>query len=492
MLLFMLLSHVFSVRAQVVPPDSLRNNIQKAIEKMVNDPALKNASVSFMAIDHKSKKELAYYNPDQSLVPASVMKTVTTATALEVMGPGYTFKTVLAHTGYVDSNCVLHGDIYIVGGGDPALGSRFFSDHYFQPDFMHVWSDAVIQLGIDSIDGRIIGDDLLFGIEPTPSTWTYGDLGNYYGASPSGLSIYDNQCTLSFSTGEVGDSARLECIDPFVPNLEFLNEVTGGNVFRDHSTITGALFDEDRIITGSLPKGKDNYEVRGSLPDPGLQTAFELNMALHSKGVFVNGGYTTTRKERLAHRTDTSQRTEFYTQTSPSLSSIAYWTNLVSVNLFAEHLMCQIGLVKTGNGQVEYGTSYTTSFWSRKGINTDGMYLMDGSGLSRYNGISARHLSGILLYMATRSRYGDTFRNTLPVSGKSGTMRTVCDGTVAAGRVYAKSGTIQRVKAYAGYVHARSGTKMSFAILVNNFNCSSAELIKKIEKVMVAMSLYVN
>ncbi|MFI5204772.1 MAG: D-alanyl-D-alanine carboxypeptidase/D-alanyl-D-alanine-endopeptidase, partial [Flavobacteriales bacterium] len=429
--------------------------------------------------------------PDMSLVPASVLKTITTATALEVLGGGYTFKTELQYSGSIDTNCVLHGDIYIKGGGDPALGSRYFTDHYFEPYFMDIWADAIVQLGIDSIDGRVIGDDMLFGLEPTPSTWTYGDLGNYFGASPSALSIYDNACYLTFSTSATaGDSAVLQCIDPFIPEMDMLNFVKGANVYDDNSTITGAMFDDQRMITGTLPKSKDEYEVRGSLPDPARQAAFELTMALQRRNIVLKNNYTTTRQIYLDRQTIEKERTGFFTTTSPSVTSIVYWTNLVSVNLFAEHLLYGIGLVRVGSATAGSGTGAVTSYWAKKGINTKGLYMMDGSGLSRYNAVSARHLTDIFKYMAITSKYAKTFEGSLPVAGKSGTLSKMCKKTTAEGRVMAKSGTIQRVKSFAGYVKTTSGKKLAFALLINNFNCSNSEVVKKIEKVFVAMSVY--
>lgn len=476
---------------QKVPKDSIKNSIQKAIEKMAADPDLANASISFMVKNVNTGAEVSFYNPDMSLVPASVMKSITTATALEVLGGGYTFKTELQYSGTIDTNCVLHGDIYIKGGGDPTLGSRFFTNHYYEPYFMDVWADAIVQLGIDSIDGRVIGDDMLFGLEPTPSTWTYGDLGNYYGASPSALSIFDNACYLTFSTsGTPGDSAVLQCIDPYIPEMDMLNFVKGANVYDDNSTITGALFDDSRMITGSLPKSKDDYEVRGSMPDPGRQAAFELTMALQRKNVAVKTNYTTTRQLYLDRQKIETERDSFFTAVSPSVSSVVYWTNIVSNNLFAEHLLNTIGLVRSGSASTGGGTGSVTGFWAKKGISTKGFYMMDGSGLSRYNAVSARFLTDMFKYMAVSSRSGKTFEGSLPVAGKSGTLSRMCKKTIAEGRVMAKSGTIQRVKSFAGYVKTTSGKKLAFALLVNNFNCSTSEVIKKIEKVFVAMAGY--
>jgi D-alanyl-D-alanine carboxypeptidase/D-alanyl-D-alanine-endopeptidase (penicillin-binding protein 4) len=127
-------------------------------------------------------------------------------------------------------------------------------------------------------------------------------------------------------------------------------------------------------------------------------------------------------------------------------------------------------------------------FWAQK-IDLSGMIVKDGSGLSRSNAISANHFCQLLTYMYKSTNF-NVFKETLPIAGKSGTIASLCKGQIGEGRIFAKSGTISKVKAYAGYVYSQSGKKIAFSISINNYNCSSTELQNKIEKVLNALATY--
>lgn len=187
-------------------------DVRNEAVKFAADNDLKNASISFYAIDLTTNQVIAGLSPDMSLVPASTTKLITTASALEILGENTRFSTQILYTGTIDTLCkVLNGNIIIKGGGDPCLGADRYSRHY--GDFIKNWALKIKALGIDSINGRVIGDASCFTYQTTPSTWIWGDLGNYYGASPSGLSIYDNMCKVEFESGRKnGDSTFITCV----------------------------------------------------------------------------------------------------------------------------------------------------------------------------------------------------------------------------------------------------------------------------------------
>jgi D-alanyl-D-alanine carboxypeptidase/D-alanyl-D-alanine-endopeptidase (penicillin-binding protein 4) len=176
-----------------------------------------------------------------------------------------------------------------------------------------------------------------------------------------------------------------------------------------------------------------------------------------------------------------------YKHKSPTVASIAYWTNLKSVNLFAEELVCWIGFHKNGNGSTENGISYIDKFWDAR-INTAGLFLKDGSGLSRTNAISAEHFCELLKYMH-HSKNAGAFKKTLAIAGETGTMVDICKNQAGEGRVRAKSGTMSKVKSYAGYVKTKSGKELAFALIFNNYNCTNSALVLKIEKLMNTMAI---
>ena len=150
--------------------------------------------------------------------------------------------------------------------------------------------------------------------------------------------------------------------------------------------------------------------------------------------------------------------------------------------------MNQLGYSKTANGSTESSIRVLEDFWAQK-IDLSGMILKDGSGLSRSNAISANHFCQLLTYMYKSVNY-NVFKETLPIAGKSGTIASLCKGQIGEGRIFAKSGTISKVKAYAGYVYSKSGKKIAFSFSINNYNGSSADLQNKIEKVLNSLAIY--
>lgn len=461
------------------------NIVQRAIDAFVQDPEMENASVSFLVRVAGTDSIVASYNPKQSLVPASTMKIVTTATALEELTSFKKFTTKLGFDGYIDSNCVLHGNIYIIGGGDPTLGSKWFNQTGNESDFVFDWVDAIANLGIDSITGGVIGDASYFTDEYVPSTWSWGDMGNYYGAGASGLSVFDNAIELEFKTGKKGDTTELICYEPYTPDLKFDNRVIAYDGKKDLAYVFGAPYDPFRKIEGALPENQESFIVKGAMHDPSFVTAFTLETQLENHGVQIAKGPNTLRKLRLENKIP-GKIEVFYQQASPVLSKIVYYTNLFSNNLFAEHLLKHIGVEEYKDGSVFSSTLAVTNFWKNHGVNTTGFYMNDGSGLSRANAVSAEFLVGVLDYMR-KSKYFESFYSSLPIAGKTGTLRTIGKRTAIYGNLRAKSGTMTRVKSYAGYVKSARGKTIEFALIVNNFNCSTYEVKKKLEKIMVAI-----
>ncbi|MBI5217675.1 MAG: D-alanyl-D-alanine carboxypeptidase/D-alanyl-D-alanine-endopeptidase [Bacteroidia bacterium] len=475
--------------AQPFLPDKKNkfSSVKEDIEKLKSDTNLKNASISFYAMDLSSKETIAEYNPAQSLVPASSLKVVTTAAALEIMGEGTRFKTAVEYDGSIDSSGTLNGNIYIRGGGDPSLGSGLFEKHYYKPLFLKVWADSISKKGIKKINGSIIADAGIFD-DQTPVNWVWGDMANYFGATAYGISIYDNIFSLFFETGKnSGDSTSIVSIDPIIPGLNIINKVKTYNGTDDESYIIGAPFDNTRFAYGSLPKDKKKYEVRGSIPDPPLLTAYELRSYLDSLKISVKELPTTVRQLKLDKKFSDSKRTVLCETWSPRLSEIIYWTNRLSMNIYAETLLKQIGLRKFRSGDTMSGIKAITEFWKSKGVDVKGMFLSDGSGLSRYNSISAKHLVQVLNVMKDAKSY-KTFYNSLPTAGLSGTIRKMFKNTNAEKNLRAKSGYMSRVRSYAGYVTTVSKRDIAFSFIVNNYNCDDQKMKEMIEMLLVKLA----
>lgn len=454
--------------------------------EIVNDAYLKNASIGIQVVDLSNGEVLVRNQEKTSLIPASTAKLFATASAFELIGAEYEPKTRIYYQGEFSSVGALKGDIWIRGGGDAALGSRYYTENV--TEFLALWADTLYKLGLRKVQGSVVGDGSEFGYSGAPDGWSWSDMGNYYGAGPAGLSIYDNMLKYYFKVNSVlGAVPVLTETFPEVEGFRFYNYISGSKVRGDNSYIYGAPYSLDRFGTGYLQMNS-SIMVKGSLPDPELQFAVEMTKALQERGIVVTGKAKGARSMSLtaAWKRYGTNHDLIYTNVGNSVNSIAYWTNQKSVNFFAEQLVCLIGYVKNGDGSTDNGLRQINHYWNTR-INTSGLYLKDGSGLSRSNGVSAEHLCDLLTFMA-QSKNNDLFRATLPVAGVSGTLSGVCRNQAAQGRVFAKSGTMSRIKSYAGYVETKSGKKLAFAIIFNNYNCSNSYLMNKIEKFMNTMA----
>jgi D-alanyl-D-alanine carboxypeptidase/D-alanyl-D-alanine-endopeptidase (penicillin-binding protein 4) len=472
----------------VLPLVSAQNAIDNAIQKLRIDPELANSVLSISIINAADGSGIAELQPNYSLPSASTAKLFSTAAALELLGADYRPSTRIYLGGKVE-NGVLRGDLIIRGGGDITLGSRFFNNEGQEADFLRAWVDSLQELGITKITGKIIADGSEFGYDGVPDGWSWSDMGNYYGAGPSGISIFDNAIKFYFKTGSVpGQRSELTGMFPSVSELLFRNEIIADKVNGDNSYIFGAPFSYDRFATGSLPLSQARFEVKGSLPDPEQQLAIELGRILQQRGIQIEQGAVGYRRSGMKEKMTYDTYRLILEHKGPTVQEIATLTNMKSINLFAEGLVCLVGYVKGGIGTTEEGLKQIENYFSKK-MSLQGLFLKDGSGLSRSNGISANHFTS-LLYAMYQSSQAMQFKNTLPVAGKSGTLSSLCKGQVGEGRITAKSGTMSRIKSYAGYVKTTQGKELIFSITITNYACSNSTITKKMEQVLNAIAVY--
>lgn len=461
-------------------------SLETVITNLRQDPDLRHASFGICIRRMSDGGIAAAHDANRRLIPASTAKLITTAVALEVLGPDYRFETGLDITGSIDTSTgVLDGDIIIRGGGDPTLGSDHVSGSQTLQELLDEWVSALHDRGLRAVSGSVIGDASFLNDELPPSSWSWNDLGNYYAAPASGLTIHDNLYRLTFtSPGAVGAATRILRSEPPMSELQFENEVvTGPYGSRDEAYIHGSPFTTQKFVRGTLPPGRGTFTIKGAIPDPARFAAQQLISALRAAGVSVANDARTNRTDAEAlSRTST----RVYTHRSPTLRDIVERVNKQSDNLYAEHLLKLIGKDKKGIGSTSKGIEYIEQWLSAKGVSLRAIKPHDGSGLSRSNTLSAGELTKFLVAAETNSTYS-AFKSTLAVAGKSGTLRSVGDGTRAEGRVFGKSGSLKSVRCYAGYFTALDGKDYAFAMLSNYFSCSSRKMKQKWENLMAAM-----
>ncbi len=475
--------------SQILVAQEEITSLQKALQRFFSFSGLEHAAISFEVVDLSTGESLASHQPKMALPTASIMKLFSTAGAFELIDPYYIPKTRVYFNGEIDSLGVLNGDIWVRGGGDPSLGSRYFEKHGEQRNFLNTWVTKVLDFGIKKVNGSVIVDASEFGYEGVPEGWSWGDMGNYYGTGPSGMVFMDNTTFFDFSTSKkVGDSTWLNCMRPHVEGLNFRNEIKSASVRGDNSYIFGAPFSMERFGKGSLPLNKNSFEVKASIPDPEWLLAQEFQMELAQFIPFENAprgvrNFSAEEREKI----DYSKMKECFSWDGKMLQTIAYWTNQKSVNLFAEQLVCLTSYKKHNNGSISEGINVMNNFW--RPIVGNGFVMADGSGLARKNAASANHFVKMLAYME-KSKHWEDFKQTLPIAGKSGTLSTVCRGQFADGKIFAKSGTMARIKSYTGYVESNSGKRLAFALIVNNHTCTNFQLVKEMEKLFNEMARY--
>jgi D-alanyl-D-alanine carboxypeptidase/D-alanyl-D-alanine-endopeptidase (penicillin-binding protein 4) len=324
------------------------------------------------------------------------------------------------------------------------------------------------------LDGSIYDSDKI------PSTWIWGDIGNYYGAGANAFTCYDNLFRLTFkSPKEKGEKTEIIATYPKIDDMKIMNEVFSSDDNRDLAYVFGSPLDKNRVIRGTIPKDKSSFTIKAAVHHPEELLADELISQLAKEGIFISG------KVKF-ETTDKNQLQTIYIHESPKLEEIIKVLNHESVNLFAEHLVMQIAAEKTGFGNRENGIELIKEFWNSKGINTENLFMEDGSGLSHFNAISPAQINSILVFMAQKSENREVFINSLPNAG-SGTLSGLNSDIFTENTLRAKSGSMTRVRCYAGYLILDSGEKTAFSIMFNHFSGSNTKLVKEIENLLVSI-----
>ncbi len=446
------------------------------LKAFVDNNLHKSANISILVEDLNKGKIVSAFRPENVAVPASTLKLVTTATALELLGPDYQFQTKLEIDGKISTDSILTGNLYVFGTGDPTLGSSKIGNKNFLDD----WAKAVKKAGIKQIEGNIIADASAYDRECVNPKWLWEDLGNYYASGTYGLSYKDDMFEMQLSSGEVGSVTQIVKVMPFISDLIFTNFLKTTTISYDSASINGAPYSNERELRGELPANRKNVVLNGDIPCPGLVLVRDFAEKLRVNGVQVTGS--------AVDEVPFAKRTVIYTHFSPNLSEIIRETNQSSNNQFAEHIFRHLAWKTNGDmASSRDAVTVIKNFWHSRGLPTEELVMYDGSGLSPQDAISANFLVELLRYM-DQSVYRDAFRASLPTAGISGTLKNFLKGTTLEGKVQAKSGTMNRVKCYAGYLQNRKKNYV-FAILVNNYNSnSSAETTKRIEEFLLKIA----
>jgi D-alanyl-D-alanine carboxypeptidase/D-alanyl-D-alanine-endopeptidase (penicillin-binding protein 4) len=444
----------------------LTQKLQSAFNRLQADSQLRYASVSLTVLDAKTGEQVFAANPNMGLATASTLKTITTITAFNLLGKDFQYQTQFGYTGLISADGTLNGDIIIKGAGDPTLGSwRYDSTH--ENHILSLMVDAMRNAGIKKINGRIIGDDSIFGSQSIPEGWIWMDIGNYYGAGTSGLCWRENQFDIKLRTGRIDSPVNISHEVPAMPYLTFKSELvnapagTGDNAYA-FLPIGGKLM----YLRGTYAEDQYKKSISVALPDPAYDAAFRLTDTLKRLGILVSNDPESTGTLTAKGLQTPQIAINLTTILSPTLSQIIYWLNQKSINLYAEQLLKTIAWKAGKKPSTENGVEVEHDFWKARGIDPHSLNIVDGSGLSPGDRVTTLTMATVL-QSAKKENWFPDFYESLPTYNN----------------MKMKSGSILNVLTYAGY-QTYNGRELCFSIMMNNFNGSSREVKEKMFRVL--------
>ena len=423
------------------------------------------------AVDVRSvdrDERLFSLNADKLMMPASNMKILTLAAAVQTLGWDARLTTTLAASGVIEGG-VLRGDLIVTGGGDPTINGR---DKRAEAVFSQ-WADALKGAGVTSVSGRVIGDDQAFDDEGLGGGWSWDYLQYGYAAPVGALQVNENVAELIVSPSTQAGDPAAAALAP------------GSGLTLHNRSVTGAPGSADTIdyrrrldapvleVTGSVAVDAKPARRTVAVVNPTLFFAESLRAALIARGISIAGPAADL--DDVAAGLDwEAERRIIATSESPPLQAIATVMMKVSHNLYAETLLKAAGRTAGGLATTAAGRTAATAALARLGVPDDSYIMMDGSGLSRYNYVTASALTTVLQRMHADAAHRDPLLSTLPVAGKEGTLERRMRRSLAEGNARAKTGSLANVRSLSGFVRTRDGELLVFAMLANHFATPAA------------------
>lgn len=450
---------------------ALAQDLKESIDNILKDEKLTHAEVGISVVDDAGRT-LYDKNAQMNMIPASLQKIITNFTILDEKGENYTYETKVGYTGEILDDGTLSGDIIIYGNGDPSLGSERYKKRPQIGDVVNTIMSIIQKAGIRCIDGHIITDASFYGSNGTIGSWSWIDLGNYYACNTWSLNLHENYYNLYFQLNKDQKSGpKVIRHSPEIPGLVFENDLESGPPGSgDQAYIYGGPYGYKKYIRGSLPVGNKSYRIKGAIPDAPLYLAQLVSHNLSLKNISNQGPKT--------HYSSPIKVDKWIGNLpSPRLSDLVESANLSSINLY-----CESFLMTAGNGSKRKGIHKVYEFLNEMGIDSAGIHVEDGSGLSAWNNISAEDFTKVLRKLV--AQYGSDLCPYFPEAGKTGTLSYMFRNLEANGKLWAKTGSMQQVMNYAGFTKAKSGKWVSFCIMINRHDVSNREIRKIEEQIM--------
>jgi serine-type D-Ala-D-Ala carboxypeptidase/endopeptidase (penicillin-binding protein 4) len=471
-LLAVLLLLVLLAGLALSPPASAQDALNDRLDAILTGSTGEAAIWGLYVHDIEHDKSVYTHNAEKALTPGSNLKIYTTAAALDLLGPDHRYETTLYFDGTVEGS-VLRGDLIIRGAGDPTFGSTTLR----QPDPLRDWAQQLAEMGVTRIDGRVIGDARALAYQPYAEGWDVAHVAREAFAPPSGGLVYrDNLVRIHLRATQPGRAAAVR------------DDPAGYFTIRNHTTTStrGA----GRYATVDRRLGQEIVDLRGSVTrnyrgsfrmpvaDPTAFTLYNFHVALERAGVQVDGPLVNA--SSLSAPPSYDGLDPLFAHYSPPIAEIVRYINKESNNLFAEQVFRTLGW----DGSIEGAERRVRVFLRNAGIDSQGLHLLDGSGLSRKSLVTPASLGQLLAHMYTHEA-SDAFRASLAGGGER---QTTLQYRLAGSAVEGKTGSLEGVRTLSGYTTAADGRPLAFVVFANNFAIPSYRIRNLTDSLVLALS----
>jgi D-alanyl-D-alanine carboxypeptidase/D-alanyl-D-alanine-endopeptidase (penicillin-binding protein 4) len=449
--------------------------LQSKIRLTLSRPEFRRGTIGVKIVSLDTGKVVFEENAEKYFVPASNMKSYTIAAALERLSPDFRFVTSVFAAALPDADGIIKGDLTIYGRGDVSISTAFYNGDYYKG--LDALAQKIVQAGVKRIEGNLIGDESYFTGNAIPAGWEWDDLQWYYGAEISALPVNDNAVDLSVKPGSVNSPCAVQVL-PANTVVKIVNRCTTSATGAKRDIQVYKKLDQNTVeISGAMPSGDRGFQGSIAVSRPAQMFIELLRGLLIQKGVVITGQnkvLNAQEKAGFASETSSASPVEITKLESLPFGIIAAKTIKQSQNAYTETILRALG-EQAGDksnpkkSSAERGLEVVQNFLLQAGISSDGVIQSDGSGLSRHDLITPGSAVQLYTYMS-KSRYANVWRDAQTVGAVDGTLQNRFKGTIAAGNVRGKTGTVDQVSSLSGYVNSASGEKFVFSVIINAVN----------------------